>query len=357
MSDTSEHQIDWSRLGRYLAGECSAPEAEEIRRWIDADPTHTELVASLSAMWQSGGEFPSAPPTLAADEERAWRAMRARVAGLEVEPRRQPIIPHRRPILTPLTRSRTSLPRIAAAAVLVIGATLAWELRPEPRPSAIKESWREVATSRGQRASIRLGERTQILLGVASKLRYKEPFLGGTRDIYLEGEAYFDVTHDPAKPFVVHAGNAVARDLGTTFVVRAYAGDSAVRVVVARGTVALRPASVASGAVLEDHALGVVDASGGVRVTPNVRVDSYLAWTRGELAFSHAPLRAVLAELARWYDVVFWLADPALGERPVTLTMRDDAIEHVLDGLALLVDARYERRGRVVTLYPRQQIP
>lgn len=345
MSDSTHQPIDWPRLGRYVAGECAAPEADEIRHWIEADPARADLIASIRAIWEAGAELPSTgtvPPT---DEERAWRTMRARIAGLGLG--NAP----RRPVMAPLVTSRAAGWQIAAAVLLTATAGLVWQLRSHPTPVATPQSWREVGTGRGQRATIRLGEGTTIMLGVASKLRYREPYVGGKRDAYLEGEAYFDVTHDPKRPFVVHAGNAVASDLGTTFGIRAYAGDRAVRVVVARGKVSLHPASAESGAVLTDRSVGVVDSAGSVRVTPDVRVESYLGWTRGELAFARAPLGAVLAELARWYDVDFELADAELAARPVTLIVRQDALEHVLDGLALLVDARYERQGRVVTFF------
>ena len=70
--------FDWIRLGRYLAGECTRGEADEIQRWIESDPAHTRLVEQLRAAWQVG-----ATPTTTWDTPAAWRRMVARLRSRE----------------------------------------------------------------------------------------------------------------------------------------------------------------------------------------------------------------------------------------------------------------------------------
>src|SRR5204863_7767682 len=89
----------------------------------------------------------------------------------------------------------------------------------------------EIATRRGQPATLRLPDGTRVDLGVASAIRYAPAYGGRERDVYLEGEAYFEVAPDPKTPFTVYAANAITRDRGTKFGVSAYPGASQVEVV------------------------------------------------------------------------------------------------------------------------------
>ena len=131
--------------------------------------------------------------------------------------------------------------------------------------------------------------------------------------MYLEGQGYFEVKHDQIHPFLVYAGTAIARDVGTEFAVRSYPEDRAVQVVVRTGGVAM------SGVGLLDAGdVGRLGIDGTSSLTRGVAVDSLLTWLDGRLVFHDAPLATVLAELRRWHDVDVHLADPSLGSLPFT---------------------------------------
>src|SRR5207245_7963028 len=168
---------------------------------------------------------------------------------------------------------------------LLLGSVALWWSVTRHAPVAM----REFTTARGQRAEMRLTDGTRILLSVDSKLRVPGDYGAAARDVYVDGEAYFEVTHDATKPFAVHAANALVRDLGTRFGVRAYAGEQRVRVVVAEGKVALRSVAAADTSnpapELSTGELGRLDASGVLTLAQGVNVQRYLAWTEGRLAF------------------------------------------------------------------------
>src|SRR5690349_5983425 len=127
-------------------------------------------------------------------------------------------------------RWRVAVGAIAASLILAVGAALWLRHDDTPTQAAAEPAAREFATGRGQRATIRLVDGSRVELGYASTLRVRQ-IDGGRRELFLEGEAVFDVVHDESRPFIVHAANATTEDLGTVFSVRAYPGDSAVRVV------------------------------------------------------------------------------------------------------------------------------
>jgi transmembrane sensor len=137
--------------------------------------------------------------------------------------------------------------------------------------------------------------------------------------------------------------------------VRAYQGDSSVAVVVAEGRVGLAAQDGRQGsAVLTRGDLARLDPAGRVRVERGVDVARYLAWTQGRLEFVNAPLRDVLPELARWYDLDFRLADSALASRPLTASLGAESASEMLRLLEASLDVRVRRAGRVVTLQPQR---
>ncbi|MFL5574379.1 MAG: FecR family protein, partial [Gemmatimonadaceae bacterium] len=238
--------------------------------------------------------------------------------------------------------------------VLAAGAAAGWRARESARAGALAAAaktpeLREFATARGQRATIRLVDGTRVELGYASRLRVAAfAPAAGRREMYLEGEAVFDVVHDPARPFVVHAGNAVTEDLGTVFGVRAYPGDAAVRVLVVSGEVALRPRLPAPGAdstsaVLGGGQLGRLDARGRVEVESGVDTTEYLGWLSGHVSFHDAPLSEVAAELARRFDVTVTIADPRVAARRVTVEMPGGSLTQILDAVTTPIALHHRR--------------
>ena len=127
----------------------------------------------------------------------------------------------------------------AAMLFVVIGVARMVPRRAVVAPSPAVEEPTHYSTMRGQYATIQLTDGSHVTLAPQSRLTIPAAFATGPRDISLEGEAIFDVHHDVAHPFRVHANGARVEDIGTRFDLRAYASDSSVTVAVAEGSVAL----------------------------------------------------------------------------------------------------------------------
>ena len=356
--------VDWELLFRYREGKCTPEESAAFERWLSADAQHRmyfDAAVRAGALWldemdaeaerqgvrvPTDAKLPEPPSTPAAAP--------TPVIGPGTLGKRAT-----RPTLrlhVPARRRRSFVLPVAAAATIAAAGVFAWRaFSPSITTAPDVASAMSVVTTRpGQRAELRLRDGTRVVLGVASTLRYADDYGARAREVSLSGEAYFDVIHDNRRPFVVHAGNAVAEDLGTAFVVRAYPGDADVRVVVADGKVALRAAEAFSSAarVLERGQLGQLRIDGEMAVR-QVDPDNYLSWTGGELVFDDTPLSEVIRQLERWYDLDVRLADSALASRPLTASFKDKTITQVLELLGPSLDVRYERDGRTVMLFPR----
>jgi transmembrane sensor len=354
---------DFTRLARYLAGECSPAERGSIEQWLNGDPAARAELEAMRRWWDRAAVVPSASRI-----DGMWQRLARRMHGGDVsvvvpdaEPERA-LRPRPRPVAPafPLMPSRP--PRIiawrvpaaiAAAVMLTAAGAFLWR-SPAAVPDGVATSEvREFATARGQRATIRLLDGTRVELGFASTLRVR-PFRDGRRELTLEGEAVFDVVHDEARPFIVHAGHAVTEDLGTTFSVRAYPGDSAVRVVVVSGKVAMRPRDAspgsASSAILGPGQLGRLDARGAVEVEDGVDTSGYMAWLTGRLSLHHAPLADIAAELERRYDISIRIPEPAVSGLRLTVDMQPRTLDEALDAVTVPLKLRHRRDGGAIVL-------
>src|SRR5438552_7002977 len=314
-------------LDRYLTGEASSTDVQAVREWLAQDSEHARLLDDLRLIRRVAAQR---VPESSVDA--AW-AKAARALEVPRQPRRS-----RRPLSVAL----------AAAAVVVALIGGRGVLRRTPQ-------WREYATTAAQRMVVRLQDGTQVTIAPKSRVRYAADYGRARRELYLDGEAYFQVTPDSQRPFRVHTAGSLTEDLGTAFVVRAYADQVATEVVVAEGRVALSRADTAAASrppalVLEARDLGRLDASGVATRRRGVDVERQLAWTRGVLAFDGTPLGDVVRTLGRWYNVEIRLADSALAARRLTASFQNEPIDLVLQRIALTLGLRVERSGGAALL-------
>jgi transmembrane sensor len=320
--------IEIGALARYLDGTASPEDHADIEAWIGSDPARRAAVTTLQTAWDADAQRLGAPY----DVDAAWSRFEARHGG----------------------RKRSgwrNLPIAAAIVAALIGAGAAWWLGHDARSVAQAPAMREYATPRGRRAVLRLLDGTEITLNADSKLRAPVPFGARQRDVYLEGEAYFSVVHDAARPFIVHTASGAIQDIGTRFGVHAYGDAERERVAVVEGAVAL------AGTPLRAGQVATLSRTGTIRVLRNARVADELAWTRGRLVFTNVPLQEAAERLGRWYDLDVRVADPALARRPVTGSYGDEPVAQVLTLITAAVGARYEWQGRTVAISATQRAP
>jgi transmembrane sensor len=330
---------EWDRLARHLAGESSDADRVALDSWIAEHPERRTLMAALTETWRRTGALPSRT----VDVDAAWRVTARRIASANAPAAKGPLAPS-----FAANRFRPFLAMAATLAILV-GGYAAW--RQVRSGLSITAPARSFATGIGERRSIQLGDSTEVILGVASRLDVAAGYGGKARELTLEGEALFRVRHDASRPFRVTAAGALTEDLGTEFTIRAYGPTDTVRVVVTEGSVALRAAGAATGgATIRAGESGILAPGGLAAVTPTPNGEAATAWTRGELAFRDAPLARVAEELGRWYDVEVNFADSALAARRLTTSFTGDSLGAVLRVIELTVGVRAERNGRVVTL-------
>lgn len=355
---------DWELLERYLADDCEPAEREAVERWLAADPGRRAMVEELRL--HGIGER-QVPLVVGWGREEVRSRLEREIAAAQRVPGRRPSPPTgvRRPVSfdLPTARPWSRVLRVAAvAAVVVTTATVGWHFVPVSRPAVdLPPTFHLVAAPRGQRLGLRLADGTAVTLAPGSTLRIPSSYGAASRDVFLEGEGMFTVSPDAARPFAVHTARAVARDLGTEFVVRAYEEAIATDVVVSRGLVAVgrAPANGAAvgagefgGARLTADSIVIgrgervrIAEDGALALTRGVALDRYFAWTEGRLVFRDTPLREVVAQLARWHDVDISLGSAAIGDRLLTASFTNESLAETLRVTAAALGVEAVKRG------------
>jgi transmembrane sensor len=346
-------EMDWELLDRYLSGEASPDERERIEAWLAEDPEHW---AQLTALRDALANAALSEPAVDEAKAEVWARLEREVGSagdLGSGPRARRVGGTARDFAPSSRRPWLTGAQLAAALFLaVIGGSLGVLLF-RGRPRATAEVMRVATTPAGQRAMFRLPDGTQVVLGVASTLRYPAAFRSGSREVSLEGEAYFDAVHDQHRPFMVRAADLVAQDLGTEFTVRAYPEDVGARVVVREGRVAIRASAKAAGSAERVVAPGQLGrlGGGGEPVVEAADTAAWFAWTEGRLVFTNTSLREAMKQIERWRDVEISLASPDIGQRQFTTSFGNESTLAILQVIGTGLDLDVAQTGpRTYTL-------
>ena len=184
------------------------------------------------------------------------------------------------------------------------------------------------------------------MLNSGSYLSYSIPFT--KRDVELEGEAWFEVSHDKMHPFKVVAGSSEVSVLGTSFNLSAYPSENYIELVLLNGNVEFSNSKLEKKiSITPFHRLyfheGIVDTT----LTDPLK---YNAWTSGKLVFRGDNMSEVARRIELWYNVKVILADNELERYSFRGTFQDDKLEEVLKYLSLTSPIKYD-------IKPREQFP
>ncbi len=160
-----------------------------------------------------------------------------------------------------------------------------------------------ISAPNGQISNVTLFDGTNVWLNAGSSLKYKQSFGSNNREVYLEGEAYFDVTKNKSLPFIVHAGNSNIKVHGTQFNVKAYENDPVIETVLVEGKVEFL-SSETDVIMMPGEQLRYSRESGYVE-TQQVDPEQFTSWKGGKIYFNDETLLNLTKQLERWYEVSF----------------------------------------------------
>lgn len=189
---------------------------------------------------------------------------------------------------------------------------------------------------------IRLPDGSLVIIRTGSKLHYPHSFDDlVTREVYLEGQAYFDVKHDPSKPFIVHTGSLKTTVLGTAFNIKAWPAEVDVSVTVTRGKVKVGNQNKIIGTLVEDQQLTFIKEKADV-IQKDVKARTYLSWKEQDLLIDDVTISEAAELLGDRFDVNITCSEEVIRSERFTLTiLKDESLEQVLSSICEFNNADY----------------
>jgi hypothetical protein len=167
-----------------------------------------------------------------------------------------------------------------------------------------KVLYNTLSTAKGESYATVLSDGTQVWLNSLSSIRYPVTFTGDMRQVEITGEAYFEVAHNSAMPFVVKVNDFQIQVLGTHFNINSYTDEPAMKTTLLQGKVRVRSSTTNDELILAPGEQALMNKqTQAISKAKEVDVDAEVAWRFGLFQFNNADLKTVMRQLERWYDV------------------------------------------------------
>ena len=230
----------------------------------------------------------------------------------------------------------------AAVAIFIGGATVA-RLNMTPERETV------LIASSDNAGSYTLPDGTRVWLNRDSRLSYNQDFGKSERNVSIDGEGYFEVTRNEASPFIVNMhDNLQVKVLGTTFnVVSDPVGHSA-EVILRSGSVQVSDTESKELVILKPDQKYSWDR-GRTEVTA-VNADDCCRWYEHRLAFDNVKLGDILESLSHKYQMKIAADLGNLKDKRMSLTVKDESVDEIMEILSTLLPVRWERQGKTITI-------
>jgi len=322
-----EENIPSHLIIRYLSNEATSEEQEELIDWVARDGEHQRIFNEWLTAWNK-----EVPMESTFELSRGLENLNKRIDALENAPDK--------------TIRLFSLRNIAAViTVFLVAGVSAYFLK---KYSASKDSQQitEQVTTSGQKLTVTLSDGSVVKLNSNTILRYPKSFEADSREVYLTGEAFFDVKKDSLRPFRIHTGELTTQVLGTSFNVKHL--QDVVTVCVATGKV-----SVSNGIFAEQ--LLPSEKADYSRTTKKIikavtNLDNELAWKENIIVFDDTSLNDAALTLEAWYGVKVIFDNDALKHCVITGKFDAMALEKVLHAISFSTGMQFSVTDNVVRL-------
>jgi transmembrane sensor len=316
-------------ITKFFAGEISDSELVELKNWLELDPGNRRIFNQENELWQEAS-FQTKLENYKTDP--AWMTISGRL-GLGKNNLKSVTVIKKNSF-------RILIAAATLACLIAFGGMSLWILS--------KKSLQQMAvcsttieTKAGEKARVILADSSEVIINSDSKVQYIGNYNLFDRRVKLTGEAFFDVSTNPEKPFVVQVDKMSISATGTRFNVFSFPNENRVETTLEEGVIKVtvkgkEPINVKSG----QQVVYFVNTD-EIRVL-DVNTDTYTSWKENMLRFNDTPLEEVLRRIGRKYNVTFEVANRDLLELKYTATFIDESIEDVMQMLKTVSPINYK---------------
>jgi len=313
MSDQHNHLIL-----KFLSGTATVDEQQQLEAWASGSAENRKILQDFQKIWQENSEQ-SVPDFKTNDE---WLKLKG-LLDHEKHNVRKISIP------SVVFKIAASLLAVAVVAVLLY---VTWF-----RTGTITEQ------SADKRREVLLPDGSAVWLNTNSQISYTSDF-DRERNVTLTGEAFFEVTPDPAKPFVISTGAVAIKVLGTSFNVKAYEKDNVQEVYVATGKVHVRSEKGSVDLVPGD--LGVLSKNDLTLISSRPDEPNAIAWKTRQLVFKKTNLTEVATTLEHYFRISITIKNPVLEKCRFTSSFNNPTLEEVIEAISLSLSLDVVRQNQ-----------
>ncbi|WP_020530104.1 FecR family protein [Flexithrix dorotheae] len=326
----------WELITKYLSNEASESEMEELQTFLNADEEAEQLFEQASAIWLKHKRLPSKY-----DLELGKAKLKSKLLQQQLKEKNQ------NGKVKKLKVSKKIYQTILVAASISFLLISTFIILPKYYTTPEAEVvWTEKSVPKGMRATYSMPDGSKIKVNSNSKIRFREDFAqNDVREVFLEGEAFFEVAKNPEKPFVVITNNIRTKVLGTVFNVRAYEGEHDIYVSLVEGSVAVYNKEQNNKAVpvlltpSDQFIFNKTNSTGNIKSKTDLT--SFISWKDNILIFNNEPLGKITEVLENWYGVEIIFQNHQLKNCLIKASFQNEPLNNVLEVLKYATSLHY----------------
>lgn len=323
-------------ITRYFSGEIQEDELRSLSAWIKANPQNEESFIQYQKTWQL---IENHNIQSKIDTDREWKALQQKMGAIVPATENTAKVIPLNQNKNKNTFSLQKTWKVAAAVIILFVSTfLIYQYMAKPENI--------VVTAQGQNMEQTLPDGSVVSLKAGSQITYPASFASNNRRVELTGEAYFRVSHDKTKPFIVASGNARIEVLGTQFNVHPNSVPGSTEVVLTSGKVSVYFEKNPRENIILAPGEKALISTGNSTITKSANTDiNYMAWKTHKLVFENQSLPEVVNTLRNVYQKEISLTDTGLSQCKVTATFENQSLESVLQVIGQTLELKMKQVG------------
>jgi len=347
----------------YIEGSLDVPLQHEVQQWLESNSGNRKFFNMLKEAWANSQELTGLNEDIRSSD---WQLVAAAIDKSDTKARRS------NSFLFNLKQWR----RAAAILLLLVSLSGVYYLGMESGTPLTHTGggYHSIIVPVGEKSELLLSDGTRVWINAGSNIRFPSQFSDELREIWLDGEAYFEVESDQKRPFMVHTSELDVKVYGTKFNLKAYADEDVIETTLVEGLVSLEPHNLINNKKQEvflkpNHKAIYIKKKAHIDpdnelareikeplspkkiiLTKTIQVEPTISWHKGKLIFVDESFESIVVKLERWYDVKIIISNDQIKKIRYTGVLKNISVEQALKAVQLTADFEYDIHENTIVI-------